>query len=326
MTPEQEIQTSRKRLILLQSLAIVALITVLSGPKVMEAIQKDAEPIRPSRDEVIASAHKVDPYTSVNISAKSAFVWDIAEHKKLFGKSEYERLPLASITKIMMALVAHESFPENTVVTILPEDLREDGDHGLRVGERWKIGDLISFALVSSSNDAASAIASIGAISGIPEKTSTQVKSEFIERMNAKARSIGLLDTTFSNETGLDIASYQSGAYGTARDMAMLYEYVWRKYPDLFSATSKPEISLTSSSGIVHHVANTNDTVGNIPGIIGSKTGYTDLAGGNLVIITDIGIARPIVISVLGSTREQRFVDVETLRQAAIRSITDSVE
>ena len=72
----------------------------------------------------------------------------------------------------------------------------------------------------------------------------------------------------------------------------------------------------------MHHVINTNDLVDQIPGMIGSKTGYTDLAGGNLVLLVDIGIDHPIAIAVLGSTRDERFSDVKKLIDATTNSIT----
>ena len=67
---------------------------------------------------------------------------------------------------------------------------------------------------------------------------------------------------------------------------------------------------------------NTNERIADIPGLIGSKTGFTRLAGGNLVIAYDAGLNRPIVIAVLGSTRKGRFSDVTTLINATAHVLT----
>ncbi len=316
--------TNIPKAIWIQLSMIAIMLGLLLGPKAMQALQKDD----PTAPELAATSTPqripIDPFQGVALSAKSAFVWDIKEHKKLFGKNEYDHLPLASVTKVMMALVALENNSSDRTVTVSANDLKEDGDQGLLAGEKWKLSDLINFTLVTSSNDGASAIAAVG-LATLPENTSRdEQKRTFIEAMNQKARSIGLLDTQYSNESGLDIDSYQSGGNGSARDMAMLYEYVWRKYPKLFEATAYKNEEVRSLSGIVHHIANTNDYVDRIPGIIGSKTGFTDLAGGNLVIIADIGIDHPVVIAVLGSTRTDRFSDVEKLRDRAVLAIANS--
>ena len=102
----------------------------------------------------------------------------------------------------------------------------------------------------------------------------------------------------------------------------MLFAYVLNKHPELFTSTTYAKLDIRSSSNIIHHVANTNAGVEHINGIIGSKTGYTDLAGGNLVVVVDIGIDHPIVIAVLGSTRDERFTDVEKLISASVLSIS----
>ena len=80
----------------------------------------------------------------------------------------------------------------------------------------------------------------------------------------------------------------------------------------------KNEISrVYNSAGAYHEAFNTNELVGDIPNLLGSKTGFTDLAGGNLTIAFDAGFDRPIIITVLGSTREGRFDDVATLIAAS---------
>ncbi|OGZ07744.1 MAG: hypothetical protein A3D65_01420 [Candidatus Lloydbacteria bacterium RIFCSPHIGHO2_02_FULL_50_13] len=318
----------------------VLLLGLLAGPGVIEALQrlplKGAEGVassakalkRQGGEAQAPSPAPYDPFRSLILQAKSAYVWDVNAHRKLYAKNAEARLPLASVTKIMTALVAAEAMPKDTLVTIGREDIAQEGDTGLYAGEVWTLEKLLAFTLVASSNDGASAIAAAGSISlqGGPGTTTLPHKDIFVLHMNEKARAIGLTQTTFQNESGLDVAAGVSGGYGSARDMAMLFEYVFRKHPDIFLPTAQSRLTLRSESGFVHEVANTNQDVVAISGIIGSKTGYTELAGGNLVVVVDIGISHPVVIVVLGSTQEKRFEDVKKLIAATTETITNQPE
>lgn len=326
------------RTLQIQSFLLVLIMGFLVGPRVMEALQR-SEPVQTGNgimaiaaqgtDPLIESSstppQKISPFDGLGLEAKSVYVWDVGTQRVLFQQNMNAKLPLASVTKMMMALVAVELLPADKQVTIDSTDLLEEGDSGLFAGEKWKLSSLLKFTLVASSNDGASAIASVAGASLLRDASSTDPfanKRLFIEKMNEKAAAIGLMDTHFSNESGLDIDSVTSGAYGTSRDMAMLFEYIYRKHPELFSATTYAKIDVRSDDDIVHHVANTNEGVAAISGLIGSKTGYTDLAGGNLVVVVDIGFAHPVVIAVLGSSRTGRFLDVEKLIAATVESIT----
>ena len=311
----------------------------LTGPQIISALDKlipdkglsnnaqasDIASTNGQRAQTQAVEPSTDPYAQLQLEAKSVYVWDAQTGKKLYGKNEYAVLPLASVTKMMMALVAVELLPPNTEVSIAPIDLMEDGDTGLLAGEKWGLADLLKFTLVASSNDGASAIASVAGASLSNDASSSDPfvnKRLFIKRMNEKAESIGLLNTKFASESGLDIDSVTAGAYGSARDMARLFEYIYRRHSELFTATTYSKIDLRSDSNIIHHVANTNAGVEEVTGLIGSKTGYTDLVGGNLVVVMDIGISHPVIIAVLGSTRDGRFTDVNKLINATVIDIT----
>jgi D-alanyl-D-alanine carboxypeptidase len=188
--------------------------------------------------------------------------------------------------------------------------------------ERWKLKDLLDLTLLESSNDGANAIAdnagriSLAMASGqtaavsatVPDQVSTeQARQQFVDEMNKKAAEIGLTQTYFLNPTGLDENASVSGGYGSAHDVAILFSNAITKYPELFGVTRYESRTLTSLSNLKHNVKNTNTFVGDLPSLLGSKTGYTDLAGGNLVIAFDAGPNHPIVVSVLGSTEKGRF-------------------
>jgi D-alanyl-D-alanine carboxypeptidase (penicillin-binding protein 5/6) len=135
--------------------------------------------------------------------------------------------------------------------------------------------------------------------------------------MNVRAKEIGLAHTTFKNSTGLDISPSEAGAYGTARDVALLMEYIIVHYPQVTRLTTIDATRVYNEDGAYHDVENTNDVVDDIEGLIASKTGYTELAGGNLVVAFDAGLNRPIVAVVLGSTQKERFTDILTLTESA---------
>lgn len=270
------------------------------------------------------TARQDDPFEGLQLEAKAVYVFDMPRGVPLYARNENEALPLASLAKMMTAIVATDLVPQSTVVTINGNDIGEEGDSGLLVGEKWRMSDIIDFTLMTSSNDGASAIASVaGSLGqnayGVPTQ---EAKIAFIEKMNAKTQEVGLTNTYFRNETGLDIGGGASGAYGTAREVAMLLAYAVKNKIDVIEATSLDRFTVSSLNSVAHMATNTNEVANNIPGLIASKTGFTDLAGGNLVVAFDAGLMHPIVISVMGSSREGRFEDMGKLVRASLKSLS----
>ena len=258
-----------------------------------------------------------DPFLSVALEAKAAIVFDIEEEKTLYAQYSEAQLPLASLTKLLTALIATKTLGGDGIVTIDTEAVAEIGDSGLRVGERWRTDNLVAFTLMSSSNDGAVALARAVemASSSLSESASPQ---SFSYVMNAWTEKIGLRQTYFLDAAGLDVSGDQSGAYGSAQDIAFLLAYILKHTPEVVEDTSYVERSFASLDGFLHLARNTNERVAVIPGIVASKTGFTDLAGGNLAIVFEAGPMRPIAVVVLGSSTEGRFDDVEALVGATI--------
>lgn len=255
-------------------------------------------------------------YEGIELDAQAVIVWDVANKKALFEKNSNTALPLASLTKVMAGLVASDIIPSFTTITIEKEFLNEEGDSGLYANERWSFDNLINFSLAVSSNDGMRAIASVaGAVlsntTGASEFDTG--RNTFVQKMNEKALKIGLTHTSFENETGLDINEERGGAHGSAQDMVRLFEYTLVNYPDVLEGTRDTSFEISSLSNLNHSATNTNPYVGFIPGIIASKTGYTNLSGGNLVITFNPELQRPIIIAVLGSSYEGRFSDTMNL-------------
>ena len=287
---------------------IVASATLLLATHAWLAVAGAHASIYPEMTET--NPQGLAPFAAPKIQAKAAFVYDVREKKVLYAQNEAASLPLASLTKLMTALVAAKRLSATTTVTIRRADLAQDGDNGLYLGERWQLSTLLDFTLIASSNDGAHAIAAVG-----NEKDSA---TDFVSAMNQEAARLGFASMSFSNPTGLDVDASTGGAYGSAQDMAGLFMYIEAHYPNLLEATSYDQMRFVSLDGFKHIAHNTDTIVNGIPGLIASKTGYTDLAGGNLVVEFDTGIEHPIVVAVLGSTQESRFSDVQQLVDAAI--------
>lgn len=264
------------------------------------------------RETAVASEVKENPFNSVLLAAKSAIVYDALSKEILYDKKSETQLPLASLTKIMTALLAEETLSENGIVEVRKEAIREEGDSGLLTGERWSVRNLINLTLVSSSNDGAYALAT-AVLGATPHE---EEELAFPDLMNRKAAELSLRQTFFINSSGLDVHEVVSGGYGSAKDFSLLLAYVLENYPHILEATSHALYKTISLDGKNHSVLNTHEGVESIPGIRASKTGFTDLAGGNLAVIFEIAPLHPVIAVVLGSTEEERFHDIKTLVDA----------
>lgn len=269
-------------------------------------------------------------FPPITLEGKAAIVYDLSTKKILFAKNADMQLPLASLTKLMTAYVANTSLHTTSPITITPESLMNEGDSGLYEGEVWNFKDLLSFTMMQSSNDGASAIAAAAGAalnkSAFSENGNSEDvdedRSAFIKKMNQTSQELGLTKTYFTNETGLDSSVNESGSYGSAHDIALLLGYLHKDTIPALEDTEALSNTYTSLTGQTHLAKNTNQRVGNIPGLMISKTGYTDLAGGNLAILFDAGINHPIAVVVLGSSVEGRFTDAETLVKITLNALS----
>ncbi|MEK7135307.1 MAG: hypothetical protein AAB780_01230 [Patescibacteria group bacterium] len=281
---------------------------------------------RVERGDVSTPTRTASIFPVVALRAKSAYVYDARTQTVLFAKDENERLSLASLTKLMAAVVATDISPEYAQVIVSQEAIRADGDSGLLPDERWTLQDLLDFSLMSSSNDGIRAVAlSLGALSRF-DANESEIIDDFVKAMNNKALELDLKNTYFWNETGLDESEVKGGGYGSARDVAMLLEYILGAEPHLLEATRQAETTITSIDNNKHVAKNTNRLASDTPGLIGSKTGYTDTAGGNLAFVFDPELGRPIIVTILGSTASGRFEDAKKLIDATLLYIKGNQE
>lgn len=301
--------------------AVLALL--LQGIFSFAGLSNAQQYVKKSKDSV---ATKKDPFEELSLMARAVYVFDLKTKRVLYAKNENEKLPLASVTKLMTALVARESFSESAIVTLTKDDLAAEGDTGLYPGERWRLGELLHVMLLVSSNDAAHAVAAFVGAGGQHFEDVMFARERFIQMMNDKALALGLDQMQFSNEAGLDINDEETGLptrasnFGSARNVADLFAALWTKYPELIEVTARKDARIYSQDNIAHILFNTNEITGRIPGLVASKTGFTDISGGNLAVIFDRGIGDPVVVVVLGSGYKERFDDVQKLVAAVVVS------
>lgn len=243
-------------------------------------------------------------FEDARVEAKAAIVYDLVTGEVLYEKNSRSQLPLASLTKLLTVYAASQTLPKDATVTITDTALLSDGESGFATGESFAFGELAKLALVSSSNDATAAIAETAAIA-----RATSGKS----MLASAASAVGLAQTYALNGTGLDESTSVSGGYGSAYDVAKLAGALLEKAPDIAHATVNTSYSVTSRAGVVHSLPSTNPGIMRVPNALLTKTGYTDLAGGNLAIVYDAGMGHPIAIVVLGSSVNGRFTDVNSL-------------
>lgn len=296
------------------SVALTLLLVLLGSPYLVSlwhAVEKKVALETASEDvgdsPTPSPALHEDPFADVVLEARAAYVWDVSAGRALYAKNAHAQLPLASLTKLMTGVIAYETYDQDEPITITLDAITQDGENGFEDGDTWSVGELLGFTMISSSNDGAYALAAAAGALETPEG------GGFLDHMNAKAQELGLAQTYFTNPTGLDATALESGSYGSARDMAFLMEYIIKHTPGVVARTTEAMAVFRSESGEMHTATNTNPSIQLVANALGSKTGYTELAGGNLVVAFDAGLNHPIIIAVLHSSREGRFSDVETL-------------
>ncbi len=238
-----------------------------------------------------------------SLHAQAAIVYDLTNKRVMFAENTEMQLPLASLTKLMTADVAMDTIAATGKISISKEAVATEGESGIKAGSVWRLIDLLKYALTVSSNDAMAAVAESGG------------GDLFIKQMNDKAKTLGLSQSYFLDSTGLDTTQTVSGGYGSAMDVAKLASDVYLKYPEIFESTVQNGVTYSGTDNVVRGKP-TAMPILDIPGLIGAKTGYTNLAGGNLVAVFDLSVGHPVVAVVLHSTVSGRFDDVRTLINA----------
>lgn len=206
--------------------------------------------------------------TELKLNSKNAILYDRKCKRVLFEKDAYQKVPNASTTKILTAIVTVENCDLNEMVEIGPNAINVTGSKvKFRKGDKITVNDLIKGMLLCSGNDAAIALA---------EHVSGTV-DEFCKLMNMKAKKIGANNTNFLSPHGLDI----EGHYSTAYDLAIIADYALN-IPYLANIFSKNTETIYINNS-PRNISTTNEMLYVYPNANGVKTGFTNKAGRCLV-------------------------------------------
>jgi D-alanyl-D-alanine carboxypeptidase (penicillin-binding protein 5/6) len=235
-----------------------------------------------------------------SVSANSALLLDADTGQILWGKREHARVPIASTTKLMTALITLEHTSLHSVF-IEPQyyPAAADSQIGLVPGERMTVHDLLLALLLPSADDAAEDLAyNVGGGS----------VARFIAMMNHRAHQLGLSETRYSTPIGLDTP----GNYSTAADLAKLARYVMGAQPFFKHAVGLTQ-ALLRSGNHQRLIVNRNDLVGRFPWVNGVKTGHT-LQAGYVLVGSASGGGMNLISVVLGTpSTAQRDADTLAL-------------
>lgn len=284
---------------------MTAIVVLLSAPlllgKTEQKLVVSALEIPKNNSAVLAVEHYNLPPTSLDIpvprlTAKSVFVKDLGTGTVLYQSNAHDQVPIASTTKIMTALVANEYYQQNSVL-IASEGARIAGSTvGLKPGEQLSFRSLLYGMLLNSGNDAAFTIAE-----NYPGKV-----PGFIEAMNKKATDLGLINTHFENPAGFDSPNHFSSAF----DLDKIAEAAVAQ-PELAKIFSTKQTEIFSLDKMEEHkLVNLNRLLTDVPGVLGIKTGYTDIAKENLVGLVERN-GHEVLTVVLGS--DDRFGETTSL-------------
>lgn len=259
------------------------------------------------------NSEKLKPYPKkqeniLDIQAAAAFSIFIGKNKEeylLFEKNKEVRFPIASITKLMVALIASEIYKENDEVIISKSALGVKGLSGNYIlGDKILFKDAIRALLISSHNEIAVAIAERVGI------------DEFLRKMNDKAVELGLVNTHYFNVSGVDPSGEREEInYSTASDTYKLIRHIFENYPDIFSILREKEYYLKDAQGNLKTIIKTTNKLledeDTALSVFGGKTGSTPRAKFNLAIVSEAPSDGYIISVVIGS--ENSFQDMKNL-------------
>lgn len=242
---------------------------------------------RPNTDSVYDKGIEKPQFTSSAVVS-----YDLTTNRLLFEKNSNKRLPMASLTKIMTAIVALENMNIDDEVVVKREAATVgENAMGLTEGEKVKVEDLLYGLILPSGNDAAEALA----------YGSKFDRETFIYQMNKKAEDLGLSNTRFTNPSGLEGDGNQ---YSTAYDLLIMTEYALRN-PTFAEVVATYEYYIPYSSKHKEFMLyNDTNLLTTYPGVKGVKTGFTNEAG--MCLVTYLEYKGHRIIAVLLNSQNRR--------------------
>ncbi len=255
----------------------------------------------PSLEEIHGSVLGVSELT-----AKSILTYDLTTDKTLYEKNASVKVPMASLTKIMTAIISIENPKKDNRYVVRKEDLVGEDSMGLSEGETLSLEELLYGLMLPSGNDAAETFAS-----NYPSG-----RDAFIQAMNDKAKALELKDTHFDNPSGLQGDGIQ---YTTARDLLVLTRYALDSYPLFGTVVSTASYVIPETATHKgYDLVNETNLLTTYPGVKGVKTGYTPEAGLCLVTYLEYG-GHSIIGIILNS--ENRRAEMRELLDYSLTSL-----
>lgn len=240
---------------------------------------------------------------SVATTADHIYVVDQTSDTVLYGMRENERVPLASITKLMTARVFRSYGVSWDKVVTMEGVVPDGGTAYFKNGDQVTVRDLWRTMLVGSSNTAALALAKITGLTS----------EEFVAEMNASAAGLGMVNTRFTEPTGLDEKNIS-----TAVDISRLARANFSD-PEVAAAAAMPYFDLVKIAGAPKRVVSTDKLLGSFIAkapykLLGGKTGFINESGYNIVISVTRADASPITVVVLGAaSNDLRFQEAKSM-------------
>ncbi len=275
----------------------VAASTQVAKARADRSVIQVAQAPRVSAGERLGLRGADDP---LDLSSSVALVVDQDTSEVLFSKNDRAVLPIASLTKLMTGLViADAQLPMEESITITDDDAAVYRHSRLAVGTTLSRGEMMHLSLMSSENRAANALG----------RTFPGGRDEFVRRMNAKARELGMRDTRFVEPTGLS-----SDNQSSARDLATLVSVAYER-PILRDLSTSPSYQLDLGRRTLQY-NNSNRLVRNPEWEIGlQKTGYISEAGRCLVMQAKVAGRKVIMVFLDSAGKLARVQDAERVRR-----------
>ncbi len=266
-------------------------------PQVLGASTQD---IRGAQPPSLPLPFLKQPVDTSAISAGGFLVYDTESGQDMLAKNPEQKFSIASLTKLLTALVTYQNVDLSQTATITPGDvITISPSLGLKPGDNIVFSDLFNSMLLGSANDAAKALSNHSFLGG---------GTEFVKNMNRVAGALGMQNSNFSNPLGFD----SQNNYSTAEDLKKLVEET-QKLAAFKNIGRRTEYSFISTQGNSYSVKATNKLVGLYPEIEAIKSGQTPAAKQSLISKVNKN-GHSIVIIVLSSqNREKDTLDLENL-------------
>lgn len=283
---------------------IIILIFTLSAFPVLADDANELEEVVIEEDEKNEIEASASSDTKPTINSRRYAVYDRLSGRCIYGKDENKQTAMASTTKIMSAVIIVENCNLEDIVTVTAKAAGVGGSRlGLHTDDKISVNDLLYGLMLRSGNDAAVALAI---------HTAGSVE-EFANLMNQKAEVLGLTNTHFVSPHGLDNSEH----YTTAYELAKITDYALKN--ETIAKIVKTKTTTISINGNPMQINNTNELLGNVEGVYGVKTGFTNNAGRCLVTSVKRGDMDLIIVVLGADTRKDRASDSMKLIEYAFK-------